>query len=143
MDEFLKNYRPQNEKTAEQIQRMKTIYKDYLRYKVDTEERRHTLLDRLAPSSTTKENARESVEVTDEILDKLFRVKQYLDDAKLSITRGYGNVDSSLDKADQRMKKVVDQSLKMTLTKRSSGKLTRKRGRKRKSNGSMWKNLFR
>ena len=138
MDEFLKNSPP-----TEQIQRMKTIYKDYLRYKVDTEERRHTLLDRLAPSSTTKENARESVEVTDEILDKLFRVKLYLDDAKLSITRGYGNVDSSLDKADQRMKKVVDQSLKMTLTKRSTGKLTRKRGRKRKSNGSMWKKLFR
>jgi hypothetical protein len=143
MDEFLKNYHPRNEKTAEQIQRMKTIYKDYLRYKVDTEERRHTLLDRLAPSSTTKENARESVEVTDEILDKLFRVKQYLDDAKLSIVRGHGNVESSLDKADQRMKQVVDQSLKMTLTKRSSGKLTRKRGRKRKSNGSMWKKLFR
>jgi hypothetical protein len=143
MDEFLKNYHPRNEKTAEQIQRMKTIYKDYLRYKVDTEERRHTLLDRLAPSSTTKENARESVEVTDEILDKLYRVKQYLDDAKLSITRGYGNVESSLDKADQRMKQVVDQSLKMTLTKRSTGKLTRKRGRKRKSNGSMWKKLFR
>ena len=143
MDEFLKNYRPQNEKTAEQIQRMKTIYKDYLRYKVDTEERRHTLLDRLAPSSTTKENARESVEVTDEILDKLFRVKLYLDDAKLSIVRGHGNVESSLDKADRWMKKVVDQSLKMTLTKRSTGKLTRKRGRKRKSNGSMWKNLFR
>jgi bisphosphoglycerate-independent phosphoglycerate mutase (AlkP superfamily) len=97
----------------------------------------------LAPSSTTKENARESVEVADEILDKLFRVKQYLDDAKLSITRGHGNVDASLDKAERWMKKVVDQSLKMTLTKRSSGKLTRKRGRKRKSNGSMWKKLFR
>ena len=143
MDEFLKNYRPRDDGTAEQIQKMKTIYKDYLRYKVDTQERKHTFLNRLAPSSTTKENARESVEVTDEILDKLYRVKQYLDDAKLSITRGHGDVESSLDKADRWMKKVVDQSHKMTLTKKSSGKLTRKRGRKRKSIRSMWKNLFR
>jgi hypothetical protein len=138
MDEFLKNSSP-----TEEIQRMKTIYKDYLRYKSDTQDLKHTFLARLAPSSTTKENARESVEVADEILDKLYRVKQYLDDAKLSITRGHGNVDASLDKAERWMKKVVDQSLKMTLTKRSSGKLTRKRGRKRKSNGSMWKKLFR